>query len=327
MRVESAHRLLLATLILAAVAYFASRGDEPAPPAAKNPMTAIPSGVTVLLSADIERMRKSKLGQQTLQALLKTSAGCSYDPTREAKRLALALPRGTTEPQLAVAGEFEPPRLLECARTQLETGEARAEAPYHTHTKRGFLTLEAGPENGALSVRGDLLLVASAEGLERMREAALLTTPNVKADKAHRLLRDMVGANGTVVGSWLIEAHPLLTKLGLESFDALGELRALAWRLDFDPELRLDAVVVCRDQRGCLHARAALTRLQQNAAEVDRLLGVPVLSQLQLTAPAPTRLELVLRLSGSQAADLVARLSDWLGAGPALTSPQPSSRP
>ncbi|MCA9631930.1 MAG: hypothetical protein KC766_29960 [Myxococcales bacterium] len=248
---------------LAALAYLAlliglvvARREPPEEAALPEPITALPENSAVVLTVDLERLRATELGRQLLSqssdTALPAAAGCQ-SLLQRADRLAGAMPRLEHAEDLGVlgvafSGRFERSEIQGCVRRSLEE---RGLAP-SIEQESGFTWFGSTEEHaGALALRDDgLLLGAPRSYLHSMIAAANRVAPNVRKSDQHRLLRELVGVNGTLLLSavWDMPWFP--------------GVRAAALRADFSPRLRVELALRCDDELRCAALAARLRGLE-----------------------------------------------------------------
>lgn len=258
---------------LAALAYFAvlcaflvARRDPPPEPEYPDPITAVPEGSAVVLTADLTRMRRSELGRQLLEESgdpgLPLSRECRRMVDR-AQRVAVSMPRLEHAEDVGVLGAAFSGRFLvgEVEHCVSQSLRGRGQA-VNVERDSGFTrygSLES--DGGLLALREDgLLLGAPRSYLPAMIAAANRLTPNVRKSERHRLLRELVGVNGTLLLSavWDMPWFP--------------GVRAAALRADFSPTLRIELAVRCDDELRCGALAAQLRSLEDEP--MLKLVGV-----------------------------------------------------
>ncbi len=242
---------------LAALAYLAlfcavvASHKEPPEVHPPDPITALPEESSVVLTVDLARMRATELGRLLLHraGALPMASGCQGVMDR-AERLAGAMPRLEHAEDLGVlgaafSGHFKQAEIQRCVTQALE---ARGQALV-TSRESGFTLFGTGQQQaGVVALREDgLLLGAPRSYLPQLVAAANRTAPNVRKSEQHRLLRELVGVNGTLLLSavWEMPWFP--------------GVRAAALRADFSPSLRVELAVRCDDGLRCA---AIATRLR-----------------------------------------------------------------
>lgn len=295
---------LLAYCALSVWMFSRAERAEPAQRPA-DPMLAVPADTPLLLSVDLKRLRASQLGrafatQLGAQATRELPPQCEAILGR-AQRLVVLLPRLQTAADLgavgmAAGGQFEESELSRCA------GEAlRAKGLKLAQESRlGFRLLSSGTagQGGVVALRGDgLLLSAGRPQLDAMLGAASLAAPNIRSSKAHQLLRELVGVNGTLVLSWAAEG----------SLSLLPDLRAAALRADFSPDLHVEGVARCSAEQACAELAVGLRSLPRHP--LLRLWGVVVPDAALTIHEQPELLRFSLNLSTELALQLLDRLN------------------
>ncbi|MCB9585875.1 MAG: hypothetical protein H6718_10795 [Polyangiaceae bacterium] len=241
---------------LAALVY--ARSAPPPPPTYPDPIVALPENSAVVLTANLERMRHSELGRQLLDESggAALPAGDCQTVVGHAARVAVAMPRLEHAEDVGVlgaafSGGFKAVEIESCVRESL----ARRGQQLHRERDAEFLRLGAGPDaqgqTGVVALRDDgLLLGAPTSYLPQMVAAANRSAPNVRKSEQHRLLREIVGVNGTLLLSaiWDLPWFP--------------GVRAAALSADFSPSLRVELAVRCDDELRCASIADRLRALE-----------------------------------------------------------------
>lgn len=249
---------LLAYCVISAWVF--SRADhEAAPPQRADPMLVVPADTPFLVTLELKRLRSSELGrafatQLGAQATRGLSAKCETVLGR-AERLVVVLPRLESAGDLgaialASAGPFESAELARCVGDTL----AAKGLKLTRESRSGFELFSAGSSEqaGVVALRPDgLLLSAGRPQLDGMLAAATHAAPNIRSSKPHRLLRELVGVNGTLLVSWFAEG----------SLSLFPDVRAAALRADFSPDLHVDGVVRCAGELACAELATSLRGL------------------------------------------------------------------
>lgn len=267
-------------------------------------MLAVPANAPFLLSLDLKRLRSSELGralasQLGAQATRDLSTECQAVLGR-AERLVVVLPRLESAGDLgaigmAASGDLEPSELTRCVSDSLATQglELTREA------RSGFELFSAGSsEQGVVALRPDgLLLSAGRQQLDGMLAAATHAAPNIRSSKAHQLLRELVGVNGTLVLSWFADG----------ALSLFPDVRAAALRADFSPDLHVDGVLRCAGEAECAELAVSLRRLPRHP--LLTLWGIAVPDAALSVREQPELLRFTLDLSSASSIQLLSRLN------------------
>ncbi|MGE0327949.1 MAG: hypothetical protein AB7S68_36900 [Polyangiaceae bacterium] len=249
---------------------YARLGPPPAP-VYPDPIVALPENSAVVLTANLDRMRLTELGRQ----LLDESGGAALPGdcqavVAHASRVAAAMPRLEHAEDVGVlgaafSGGFKATELESCVRQSL----AQRGQQLQRQRDADFLRLGGEPTGqerspgaqGVVALRDDGLLLGAPQGyLPQMVAAANRSAPNVRKSEHHRLLRELVGVNGTLLLSaiWDLPWFP--------------GVRAAAVSADFSPSLRVELAVRCDDEFRCA---AIATRLRSLEDEpMLKLVGI-----------------------------------------------------
>ena len=319
MSVQRLHvAVLVACAALCGVVLLRERpASSPGDRAPFGPLDAIPSGVELLATVDVEALRRTEIGAaiaregRIVPGLGSLREICGYDPTAGIRELAatVALPEGGGLDQadvgLAASGDLPLGPVVDCAERVIHR---RGGAPVRTQI--GSFTVVRDRQRAAVevAVRPDLVLVGSGALLREMIDTADGQVAPVRSDQVHAVLRRSLGpgllvATLTLPRGWLSAAiEPELARRS-----PLAAVTTAALRVEAAPGVEATLVLGCAAAEVCGPVHELL---QRSAGDLQDLLqhelGV-TLESAEVRA-AERAAVISLRLSPEQAARALSRL-------------------
>ena len=295
----------------------------------------LPAHAPLLATLDLDKLRQSPLGRRLLAAGELPGFGrldevCGYDPVLEVRALGLVVPSATDSDAgdfgIAAIGSIGAQRLSTCASTLIQK---RGGTPALTHIGSFMTIRDRTRPGGELAVRsGGPLLISSSHYLREMIDASDGRAPSAERDTLHRALRRAIGEDGTLVSSFIVP-EGLLAELGGEASkrSLLGQVKAIALRLDLEKDVQLRAVIGCAVAESCRELGATLEQLAKTHARplLERELGVASAERLRVSVHE-NQVRASLALGEREALALFGRLFERLrlsGAEP--LAPEPST--
>jgi hypothetical protein len=332
--VTTRRRNLTALLLLGAAAiaggYFAG-----APRPALRAFDAVPQGSFLVITVDLERVRRSgvmaELGFVGRGELDDISRTCGFDPLDHAREAAIAVPEGG-EPGdfgVAVVVDLSREQVVTCATRVLEARGAIA----NVHDEDGYMIVEeheSGSKNARIALKeGSPLFIGRGLWLREMMRAFDGRGARAAAKKdGHAALRETVGGSGAALTITAILPPELRARLrdevdmgqkpGGPTFNAVLSVREAAASVRAGDDAGKDALLataVCDTPEACGALRDFLEK-KRKAVAGDlgvRLIGLGAALddmrieahgsavQIALTASAPEIARAVRRGFGAQA--------------------------
>jgi len=326
---RTVHLLLLVALsgIALAVALVSppyerhTEGHQPDPA-----LAYVPAGAQVVITVDVARLRETTLGSvlavrgRELPQVGKIEPICGFDPTERIDSLLVSVPSAADgdsdsgEVGIVVFGDFSASRIVSCAGAVIghrggESAVTRIGTFTTVRDRRDAASGEVAIRDGGPAILGggsyfrDLLDVADARG------------KSVASTGVHAALRHAVDptSDGAVVTTWI--PNPRRPALADESGgQRWAALRGLALRVDVQPEIDLELLLVCSPEMGCKDLAEAVRRTKRSLTSELRAATGLDLERVDIDEKLD-RIELTLRLSPSEAQVLIDRLIRF---GPSL---------
>ena len=298
--------LLLATAVLIAVVVVARARKTPEVPERvhADPLTLVPGGPRLLISADVAGLMKvaakdlARVGGDKLLGLRDT---CGFEPLLSLRRAVFSMPFGEAQATsrgsdfaLIAETSIDAERGLKCAELAIEK---RGGSPART-SLGGFSSVrDLSKPVGEVAMRSDGMFVLSggqyfrdvmdaAAGVAKLDEASKLRT------QLHRSMRDKLG-----------QAQLKLTLLP-EVTSPLRGVLALGLGLEIGSDIALRGLVVCDSASACAKARDVIDGAKAELAKEPNLSG---LSSVKVEQQGE-RLELAGRLPREQLGPLLTQL-------------------
>ncbi|NUO53631.1 MAG: hypothetical protein HOV80_32685 [Polyangiaceae bacterium] len=283
--------------------YGLSRPDAPAPIDAretpKSALDAVPAGATLLVTIDLEALRKSPLaapylaGERSIEGIGKIRDACGFDPLASVNQLALAVPEAYDADFGVVAvGTVADGPVLDCATKVIA---ARGGKPVSSSlgSFRTVRDMEA-PTTGEIAVRaGGPLLFGGGGFLRAMVDAVDGTLPSAKTEPAHTELRkELAGFESIQATLALSKKQRAVIAEELASTPsapaAIGAVSAVAAGVSLvDQNAKIKIVLLCDDPPSASALVTLANDARKNAGQSPQaaLLGAaPLLERLALEA-------------------------------------------
>lgn len=333
--------VVLTCIGIAAFVWFAGRHTSRSAkrePQVRSPFSAFPRGASIVVAANLEKLRKSPLsglvdeGSREIvgQSVRET---CGFDPIDSAKTLLLVIPNRTEHPRddssqppfgIAISGEFTEAAVASCA---VRVVEKRGGEP--ARAKLGsFQAIRDRRANGEVAIRdsGPLLL---SEGwyLREMIDALDGKTPSLATDDQHSTLRESVGGKGSAIIVTFISPPGWLDRMAgseIASLSPLAALRAGAIRIDVDPRFTATLLLACPDTARCDEIARFVERMRTDLRRaIAEELGVDPILEFK-TEREKNAVRAFIELDPVKTARVAAKL---MAHEPELQVPQPGPAP
>ncbi len=301
-------RFAIAAGVLVALAagglyYGLSRPDGPAPieprEAPQSALDAVPAGATLLVTIDLEALRKSPLaapylaGERSIEGIGKIRDACGFDPLASVNQLVLAVPEAyDADFGVVAAGTVADGPVLDCATKVIA---ARGGKPVSS-SLGSFRTVRDmdAPTTGEIAVRaGGPILFGGGAFLRAMVDSVDGMLPSVRTEPAHTELRkELAGFESVQATLALSKKQRAVIAQELASTpsapNAIGAVSALAVGVSLVEEsAKIKIVVLCDDGPSASALVTLANDARKNAGQTPQaaVLGAaPLLERLALEA-------------------------------------------
>jgi hypothetical protein len=265
---ERAVNWLLLAVAVAAAVLFARRGllRAPAESGRVDPVSAVPPGPELLITADVEALAEAA-GPQLLRAGIGSFLGlselCGFEPLLSMRRVAFAMPVGSQDFAFIAETTLAPEAVLRCAELMIRK---RGGVAVRAQLGRFDSVRDRAKPVGEMAIRGDGLFVLSGgqyfrDVLDRAAGASRFDDAAQVRERLHGLVRGRLGQNQLTASSVSTTPDALLP-----------DVRLIGAAIDVQRTTRIRAFVGCSNEAACADALAMVESLQ-SALKRDPLLA------------------------------------------------------
>ena len=254
---------LLLVVAMVAVGVLVRRGMQRSPTASGrvDPAAIVPPGPQLLVTADVEALA-DVAGPQLLKAgvgsLLGLKELCGFEPLLAMRRVAFAMPEGSSDFAFIAETTVSSEQVLRCAEL---TMKKRGGSPVRTRLGRFVSVHDQARPVGEVAIRDDgLFLLSGGKYFRQVLDQAAAATPTDaqarQREQLHRVVRTRLGTNQVNVSSVTLEPHP----------DPAG-LRSFGIAVEVSKRTRIRGYVGCDTEKACTDAVSTAESLRQALAK------------------------------------------------------------
>jgi hypothetical protein len=210
---------------------------------------------------------------------------------------------------IAVMGNFESRSIVDCAKSVI----ARRSGVPARSERSSFVVIGDRQGLGNVAIRsGGPVLISDGDYLNAMIKTVEGHASHVGQDELHRLLRRELGAGAALQLSFILPPDWLknFAEEGVWQQSPLRTVRAIAVRVDVEPNVKVNALIACVEATACRKVSQLLRGLGSNLGPlaVGKLGLVP--EQVRISDDEH-QIRLSLELTQDQATSFARRLLDW----------------
>jgi hypothetical protein len=275
--------VLLTCVGIAVFVFVAGKRSTPTElrPAMLSPFGAFPQGASIVIAANLEKLRQSPLSglvDEGSREIVGESVRetCGFDPIDRAHSLVLVIPNRTQNTReetsappfgISASGNFERANVGSCA---IRVIEKRGGDPARADLG-SFLAIRDRKSAGEVAVRdGGPLLLSEGWYMREMIDAADGKIPSLASDDQHATLREAVGGKGSSLLVTFISPPGWLERMAgseIARLSPLSSVRAGALRIDVQPRFEAKLLLGCASAAQCDEVAAFVERMRTDVRQ------------------------------------------------------------
>lgn len=249
--------LLAIGLLAAFVLVRRSLHRAPAGAGRVDPISAVPPGPQLLATADVEALAEAA-GPQLLKAGVGSLLGlrelCGFEPLLAMRRVALAMPEGSSDFALIAETTLGPEQVLRCAELAIRK---RGGTAVRSQLGAFASVRDQAKPSGEVAIRGDGLFVLS--GGKYLRDALDQAAGALRPDEPARL-REQIHA---AIRRRLSPSHISISSVTTDPNSEPRGVRSIGVGIEVRKRTRLRAFVGCDSEPACSDALEMAESLRQ----------------------------------------------------------------